>query len=501
LLNKYRINVKAERRDELYKKLHHITNGHPMWLNLLGAQAVRGVEKLEEFILNVSGHTRFDEVSESKILSEHILGALWDSLNQRQKKLLRCLSELVRAEETDEIAKIIRDELNWNQFTKALNNLKMLNLVVTKTKEGRVEQIELHPLVKSFVKSKFPPSERNKYISIIINYYDRLTIILKPRISGNQSLDFYQNWTDTVELAINKQDYAKALSTLHEISKAILTAGYFEEYLRVSKLTFAKLDFQKMMEDETPYFVSQLSDLIVLCSELSEFDYARKLLEQFGYVIRDKGHNYVIRCKLECSYYFNKFEFKQSILWGQKGLDLVRNSKGITDPGIEHTLNLSKRDSREESLILEALEFFIKGKSSEDVLSAKIDRDLQANFYGNVGRCYYFLKEYDNALRCYHKSFNLCYSEENSNKYINRGFISYWLAQVLQKKGENRLAFFFFKNCLKYWTTYSPHRAIRIEEELKLLKLEIPDVEELFKMDEDIIENQCKNYCVATLKE
>lgn len=501
LLDKYQINLKKEMRDELYSELHQITNGHPMWLNILGAQAVRGVDKLKEFLSGISGHTRFDELSESKILSEHILGALWESLNPKQKKLLRCLSELVRAEETEEIAKIVSDELKWNQFTRALNNLKLLNLVVTKKKEGRDEQVELHPLVKNFVKSKFPPSERNKYISIIIKYYDSLTVVLKKRMSGNQSLDFYQNWTDKVELAVNKQDFTKALSTLHEISQPIRTAGYFEEYLRVSKLTFAMIDFKKMISDEIPYFVSQLCVLIDLCSELSDFNYARELLDQFSYNIKEKGYNYVVRCDLESRYYFNKFDYKQSINWGQIGLDLIINSNGSINFDIEHTLNLSKRDSREEPLIKEALEYFMAGNSEEHILAPEIDNDLEASLYGNVGRCFYFLKEYDKALKCYPKSFNLCYLEETPRKYINRGYISYWLAQALQRKGENRLGYFFFANCLKYWKKYSPHRATRVEEELKLLTLEIPDVEELLKTDDDIIESQCKDYCVKAIKE
>ena len=127
-------------------------------------------------------------------------------------------------------------------------------------------------------------------------------------------------------------------------------------------------------------------------------------------------------------------------------------------------------------LVKEALIFFLDGKSEEDVLTKEIHSNLSAPFYGNLGRCFYFLKEYDKALKCYPKSFNLCYTEEHSDKYINRGYISYWIAQALQKKGDNRAAFFFFMNCLKYWMRYSPHRAVLVEDELRLLKREIPEM-------------------------
>lgn len=38
-----------------------------------------------------------------------------------------------------------------------------------------------------------------------------------------------------VELHINNEDYVSALSVLEEVSSPILTAGYVEEYLRVSE--------------------------------------------------------------------------------------------------------------------------------------------------------------------------------------------------------------------------------------------------------------------------
>jgi len=249
LLDKYNIGIKAEKKLLLYKELHKLTNGHPLWLNLLGAQAVRGVDKLEDFILNITTHTDFDEVDISRILSDKIIGALWDTLNIKQKKLLRCLSELVRAEDSNNLHKMVQNEFNYHQFTKSLNSLKLLNLIVTKS--GKVEEIELHPLVKSFVKSKFPPNERNKFISILIDYYDKVTYVLKERLSGNETLSFYENWTSKIELAVNKNDFKKALATLEEISLSIQTAGYFEEYIRIAKFVFTKIDYEKYIANET----------------------------------------------------------------------------------------------------------------------------------------------------------------------------------------------------------------------------------------------------------
>ena len=133
---------------------------------------------------------------------------MWSTLSINQKKLLRCLSELVRAEETDTVYKIVEGQLTWNKFSRSINSLKLLNLIVTKTKSDGKEQLELHPLVKNFVISKYPSSERNKFISIVINYYDRVTFVLKERLSGNEELSFYENWSNKVELAVNKNDFS-----------------------------------------------------------------------------------------------------------------------------------------------------------------------------------------------------------------------------------------------------------------------------------------------------
>ena len=494
LLNKYNIGVKESEKEDLYIKLHEITNGHPLWLNLLGAQAVSGLDKLDQFIKNIAEHTDFNEDDITKILSDEIIGALWQSLNYKQQKLLRCLSELLKSEEIEDVAKIVENELNFNQFHKALNRLKLLNLVVTKTKNNQKEEIELHPLVKNFVKGKYPPNERSKFISIIIDYYNRVTYVLKERLSGNESLSFYENWTNKVELAINNKDFPLALTALQEITDSILTAGYFEEYYRVAKILFHKIDFEKAYSNEIPYLISQIISFVELSSEINEKESARKVLENFRAIINNKSKDYIIYCKLECSSHWHSLDNKEAIKWGEKAVQLVKTSKVDIDYELEHTLNLAKRDSRDKSAVKEALIFFLKGKKVEDIIDLRMDDNLSAQFFGNLGRCYFFLKEYDIASALYAKAFKLTYVEEISTKYMNRGYISYWLGQLLEKKGDNKISFFFYSNCIFYWKKHSPHRAQRVEDEIKVLKREIPDIDDLLKLDNETIEIQCKKY-------
>ena len=342
----------------------------------MAAQATRGIDKLEEFISNITKGVNRGDLTETSIVSERILGELWKSLNNKQKILLRCLSELIKSEEKDEIAKIIAGELNYNQFTRALNNLKLLNLVVTKTKPGREEEIELHPLVKNFLKYILPLNEQSKYISIIIDYYDKVTYILKKRLSGNETLQFYEKWTNKVELAINKRDYRKALVTLEEISVPIQTAGFIEEFFRVTKLTYDSIDFNKAIENEYPNFISTLSSIVTIASELGNFNYAEQTIKRYADIVKNKGYHYIILCELYCKYYWNKLDYEKSIEWGDKGLLLLKQSEADITVDIEHTLYLAKRDSRNKERIKEALDFFLRGYSLYDIINM-----LSKNFY------------------------------------------------------------------------------------------------------------------------
>ena len=499
LLEQYNISIRNTEKDKLYQELHNLTQGHPLWLNLLAAQATRGIDKLEEFISNITKGVNRGDLTETSIVSERILGELWKSLNNKQKILLRCLSELIKSEEKDEIAKIIAGELNYNQFTRALNNLKLLNLVVTKTKPGREEEIELHPLVKNFLKYILPLNEQSKYISIIIDYYDKVTYILKKRLSGNETLQFYEKWTNKVELAINKRDYRKALVTLEEISVPIQTAGFIEEFFRVTKLTYDSIDFNKAIENEYPNFISTLSSIVTIASELGNFNYAEQTIKRYADIVKNKGYHYIILCELYCKYYWNKLDYEKSIEWGDKGLLLLKQSEADITVDIEHTLYLAKRDSRNKERIKEALDFFLRGYSLYDIINDNIQEELPSYFYGNIGRCLYLSNDFNNALICYQKTFTLVYKEEISSRYINRGYIAYWLGQLLNKMGDYKNAYFFYSICIFYWKRYSPHRISRVEDELVILLRETPEATELKKIDIDIIEGLCKSYCSNTI--
>ncbi len=235
------IPIKSEKIISYAKKAHKLTKGHPLWISLIIAQAQRGENILSDFLRNLES-SKIADHDISSLLSETILSEIWTSLNQRQQTLLRIMAESVRAETVDDLSEIASSELNYNAFSKSLKTLNNLNLIVEK-REGNF--MELHPLVKEFVRIKYPRTDRSKYISLFIRFYDNIVLVLKPRLSHELSFSEFSNWTNKVELHTNAKDFQKAIDCLAEIKSPILTAGYSEELLRVSKLLFNSLSWRK----------------------------------------------------------------------------------------------------------------------------------------------------------------------------------------------------------------------------------------------------------------
>lgn len=241
----YNIPINKEQLKELSKKAYQLTNGHPLWLNLIAAQALRGIKTVRKFIQSIEDKTDFSEEGFSSILSEKILTVVWHSLNAKQQTFLRGAAEIVKPETFSNLKKVLEPELKSNQFDRAFRVLKNLNLIEIKSSEISEDQIELHPLVKEYISSKFPKKERAKFITLFVQYYDHFTYILKPNLSSKMSLSAFQNWTLKIELQINKGDYKAALVALEEVASSILSAGFSEEYLRVAEKLFHSIDWKK----------------------------------------------------------------------------------------------------------------------------------------------------------------------------------------------------------------------------------------------------------------
>jgi len=493
LFNCYTIPIRKSELDELCQKAHILTKGHPLWLNLIAAQALRGLDTVNNFISNIENKTEFDEEDFSSILSQKILNQVWLSLNEKQQHLLRGIAETVKPESLRNLKQILDSELNNNQFEKAFRNLKNLNLIEVKNSSISEEQIELHPLVKEFILTKYPKTERAKYITLLVRYYDSFIYILKPKLSSKLSLSSFQNWTSKIELEINKGDFKPALIALQEVYSSILSAGFVEEYLRVAERLFDSINWNEAFEYEYSYFHSQFSYLITALIQYGKYEKADNLLDKYEKLIPGKSGFYLSYCSAKC--YLNWFQekYKEAVLYGEKG-EFLLNSSNLSDTNsLKHNLALARRDSRDKNKIKEALKFFLKNEKIEDVVNIKsFKRELGGHFYGNVGRCLELLNNKKQAINCYFISLDILLNEDDENTKLNIGYACSWISELYLSESRIQNALYYLKFAIFQWHESVPPKAIKLKERWENIVCDIETKQAIDKMADWQIEKFCK---------
>ncbi len=487
----YKIPISKEQLIELSSKAYKLTNGHPLWLNLIAAQALRGIETVTKFIQSIEDKTEFNEDGFSSILSDKILNEVWYSLNQKQRTLLRGVAETVKPETVSNLKKIIEPELKSNQFDRAFKVLKNLNLIEVKSSTISEDQIELHPLVKEYISSKFPQKDRAKYITLLVQYYDQFIYVLKPKLNSDMNLSAYQNWTSKIELQINKGDFKPALVALEEVSSSILSAGFSEEYLRVAEKLFHSIDWKKAIENEYPYFDSQFSTMMTILTQFGRYSECEELLNQYSKLIPGKSSQYLSYCSEKCYLFWYQEKFDEAIEIGEYGVFLL-NESGITDNySLKHNLALSHRDSKIEKNINDALTYFLKGEVIENVIS-DVNEELGGHFYGNIGRCLELLNDKENALTCYYISISILFKEDNSHSKLNIGYAASWIFEILKSSKEKLNSLYFLKLSINTWENSSPPRAVAMKKEWKKLVIDKQTKTEVEKIPDWKVINHCK---------
>lgn len=433
-------------------------------MSLIAAQALRGKKIVSEFIKSIKRRTDSIGKDVSSVLAENTLKTVWDTLNRKQQILLRFMSETVKAETENNLSEIIKPELNYNQFSKALKTLNNLNLIVVKSSPNEPDLLELHPLVKEFIKHKYPMTERSKYIALFVNHFNRIILVLKPQLSHDSPLYVFENWTHKIELEINKRDFKNALISLQEISNPIRTAGYIEEFLRVCHMFYIEVDWPSAITEEYSYFHGQFNNFVKILIELGRYNDADTFLKKYSRSISGKGIHYLSYCDLRCYYYWYKEDFTNAIIWGEKGSDLKLKSEIDTGFDPTHNLALALRDSRIENNLTKALNYFLLGEVLEDVLADKLpEENFYGSFYGNIGRCLQFQGNSKDALWCYKKSLKLLMTESSTNTQNNIGYACKWIAEILSDQEDYTTAYIFNKKAYIQWKEISPPRAKIIE--------------------------------------
>jgi tetratricopeptide (TPR) repeat protein len=487
LFKDYKLSFKSEEIILLANRAYDLTRGHPLWLNLIAAQARRGLQIAEEFLTGISSNTSFHEESLSSMLSNKILGAIWNSLNDKQKTLLMAFAEIVRAENYDNLSTILSSELNYNQFNKSFKALQQLNLIVSKSIIDESDTFELHPLVKEYVIQNFGRVERSKFISLFVNFYDGVILILKPKLNSDQPFSFFENWTVKVELAVNKDDYKSALLALEEVSEPICDAGYVEEYIRVANLVFINIDWKSAIAEELSYFNSQFTKFVDTLTEFGKFDEASAFLTKYEKIIVSKGANFIRLSKSKSHFFWFQTKFNEAIKIAEDAISLEDQSSTNSGIDLKHSLALALRDSKVKSNIKRALEIFLNGKEIKNLVDDKEDAFISGETYGNVGRCLQYLGKIDAAIICYKRSLN------KLKDTMNKGYGNLWVAECMIAQNKIDNALWFYVQCHKIWKIVSPIKALTVDKKIRAI-LEInPSLSHIYGLSDDEVSLYCLN--------
>jgi tetratricopeptide (TPR) repeat protein len=437
---------------EYATEAHTKTRGHVLWLNIIAAHSIRGRKEFEGLLHSISGNSQDDTFSG---LARDILIAIWENLNINQRILLRGLAETVKAESEEILHKILESELNANKFYKSLRTLKALNLIVVKSSLNRKDLLELHPLVKQFIIEKFPNTiERNRFITLFVKYYNQLILVFKPTLSYNSPYDVFETYTSKIELETNQRDFKSALASLFEIEFPIITAGYVEDYLRVSYSLLTRIDWTMAIAEEYLYFHNVLRYFIQTLIDFGNFQDSELFLIEYEKRIPDKGINYILLCDLKCYFHwFKKDNLEEAIFWGEKAIEMQTQSKVDLPRDLTHNYALALRDTMEKDNVGLALGYFLKGENLAVILNPDtLDISLGGSFYGNIGRCLFFSGQFNDSLICYKKSIRVFIdNEKDTETESNLGYAWFWVGEVYEAQNRFEDAYYSYRQAFNHF--------------------------------------------------
>jgi hypothetical protein len=430
---------------------HSMTKGHAFWLDLLAIQVAKpgSTATLTHLLSEIrkGGET---------LLPAATLNSVWKTLRERQQIVLRSMAETVKPETEAKIGSYVSHVLNYNQFMKAMNALRALNLVVIKRPSDGPELLELHPLVRQFIRKSFAAQERKSFIDAIITVYQRFIADNRPSLSQRPTLSLLENWTQTTELDISAGRIKDAVQTLSEASHAFAASAYPREFCRTARLLLSSFDW---VRDHSHFarFDEVFTTHAETLSYLGEYAEVDHLVAEYEKTVPVKDARYIRFCGLRSLLNWLRGDFTAAVHWGTVGSTLKQSSDVDITYDISHQLALAQRDAGQPD---SALLVFLKGRNLAEVVDPdELDESRGGQYYGNVGRCLQFMGQIDGALVCYQKSALLLEKDPATEQVRNQGYARHWIGQLLAARGQLTLALAFFRSAYIAWSRVSPPQA------------------------------------------
>jgi hypothetical protein len=157
--------------------------------------------------------------------------------------------------------------------------LRGLNLIVVKPRPGSVDVLELHPLVREFIRRTFPRQERMFFINAIISVYKRYIGLHKTEIREHATQSLLQFWSENAELYVAAGKLEDAFECLHDVSSEFEASGWPGEFSRVTSLLLHQINWKKY--DSYPRFDSIVRAHIRILTNLGREAEARRVLDLY----------------------------------------------------------------------------------------------------------------------------------------------------------------------------------------------------------------------------
>lgn len=464
---------------------HQLTEGHAFWLDLLAIQVAKPASGVELARL-VS-----DIRSGGGPLPTKTLNSIWTTLKDREQTVLRAMAETVRPETEAEIGEYLRHELNYNRVIKALRALRALNLVVVKRRPEMPDFLELHPMVRQFIRQNFKPQERRSFIDAIINVYKQFIGSHRTQLKERPPLSVLQYWTQNAELDITAGRIDDAFFTLAEVCDAFLSSAYSREFCRVVRLLLSSVDWVAQHSSFKAFEIVFKVHVRIL-SYLGEYSEVDNLLDKYEMIVPDKDARYINYCDMRCYSNWIRGEFTAAVKWGRIGQKLKESSGVDTKYDVTHSLALAERDAGQPEF---ALSVFLGGRSLSEVVDPEeLDEKRDGAHYGNIGRCLHFMGQVDNALICYQKSALLIEKGLQSEHVLNQGYIRLWVGELLAAREQFKLSLVFFRAAYLKWEQTSPPKASKVALLSKQISARAPNSP---RIDDRDVEGICVQWILG----
>ena len=498
LISKYHNKLGIKELENLAQRLFINTQGHPLWMTLILAQSRMDFSKFDQVLSKIERRDlSSDDSNFSTIVSTTVLDNLWENLKEKERIVLRTLSICNIAEAHDELGKIVERKLNFNQYSKAVRSLKSLNLIVEKEGEG---YLELHPLVREFIKGKYDEKEQESYIALYVSYLNGIIVLLKNKFGKVLPSDDVEVLLKKIEVLVVANKLQDAIDEIRLTGESILISGYCEDFIRLSDLLLDKLVWNTKNLNSTVGFNDFIDMFFTRAVQFGRMDLFDKYADKYSNVYKNADSNLILLKSSQCNKFWIEGKNELAIQYGKSACDLI-DYLGEKDAWHgKHRYHLALRDSGIPQNIENAIKFFCEGREINEILNGKIEIYLYSH-YGNIGKCYDILGDQDKALLLICKAY-LAIKQGSSSYHDlhNLGYAAKWIYEILSEKKQNdHLEIYFLIYARNLWKNDMPSEANKMDVLINKLPASVLN-QSIISLESWQIEKQCNEWVEGFMK-